>query len=744
MEETKFTFCRICEQLCGLKITVKDNKVIKVEPDKENIATKGHICIKGMKQHLIYNSPDRLKYPLKRTETGFERITWEQALSEIGSKIKELKGIDPDSIAMYIGTAAGFGVLHPIFAQGFMTGVGSKSMYGPHTQDCASKFTGSQRIYGFPFTQPFPDIENIKTLIIVGANPAMSKFSFLQLPHPLKQLKKITARGGKVVFIDPRKTESAQSAGEHIFIRPDTDVFFYMSFLNELIKQNGVDKEKVQNYMDGYERLAEFVGPWTPEKTEKVTGIKSDILKSLVSDYIISGASALYCSTGVNMGTNGALAFWIQEAINAVSGNLDRKGGTLVSKGVFDFPKFGKRSGTLLRKDKSRIGGFNSVSDCFPGGILADEILTPGKGQIKAFFCSGGNPLITMPNSSHLKEAFKQLELLVVLDIFLNETASLAHYVLPATTPFERPDLPFIFPLMLGLQLNPYMQATETVIESEPEQLEEPVIYTNLAKAAGLSIFNSGIVQKLFENGFPVNKKSKRIFALNGRRILTLILFFSGNGTFRRMLKNIHGKLLKGHIPGSFLGKRVYTDNGRVQLAPPLFISTSIELEKDFNREIANSGKIKLITKRSITTHNSWTHNIEEFAKMENYTNYLYMNPKDAEVLGISEFDLADISTETAALRLPVKFLDTLMTGAAALPHGWGHQHARGLSVASMTKGVNVNILAADGVDNIDPVSGMSHLTGIYVDIRKAAGNQEHTWTGLKEKILVKEKVLKK
>ena len=231
MQEKKHTFCRICEALCGLEVSLENGKITQIRPDENHVATRGFACAKGLKQHHLYNIEDRLMYPLKKVGNKHERISWEQAFQEIGAKIKKIrKDLHPDSIAMYVGTAAGFGVLHPVFAQGFMTGLGSKSMYSSATQDCSNKFAVAHHMYGFPFTQPFPDIHHTECLIIVGANPVISKWSFLQVPNPGKQLKEVEQRGGKIYVIDPRETETAKVAGEHVFIRPGTDIFFICRF----------------------------------------------------------------------------------------------------------------------------------------------------------------------------------------------------------------------------------------------------------------------------------------------------------------------------------------------------------------------------------------------------------------------------------------------------------------------------------------------------------------------------------
>jgi anaerobic selenocysteine-containing dehydrogenase len=729
--ETRTTFCRICEASCGLSVDLEAGRVARIRPDREHVATGGFSCPKGLHQHEIYGSPDRLLHPEKRVGDRWERISWEQALSEIGAKVARLRRErGPDSIAMYVGTAAGFGVLHPVFAQGFMTGLGSRSMYSSSTQDCASKFAVAREMYGFPFTQPFPDLDRVRTLIVVGANPVMSKWSFLQVPNPARALQDVEARGGRVFVVDPRRTETARAAGEHVFIRPGTDVFFYLSFLRELCHTGGVDVERVERSTRGFDEVRALCEPWTPERTEEVTRIPAGRLREMVAAYRDGGPAVLYCSTGVNMGPHGSLSFWLQETINCVSGNLDREGGTLVGQGVVDFAAFGKKSGTLMRSDRSRVGDFPSVNDGFPGGLLADEILTPGDRQVRALFVTGGNPLITMPNAGRLRHALQDLELLVTLDLFRNETGSVAHYVLPCTSPLERPDLPFVFPLLLGLQRRPYLQATRALVEPPGEVRDEASIYLEICARSGVSLFGSRVAQAVLGTLAGVASLVRRRPGLPQELLLSLLLRVTGQGSFRRLLRAPHGRLRGGHSAGDFLGTRIVTDDRRVQLSTPTLLGAAAGLPAAFEAERATAGRLKLITKRDVKTHNSWTHNLEAFAAPG--TNHLFVHPEDARRLGLSEGSLADVTSEVAAVRVPVRLLADLMPGTVALGHGWGHQHATGLSIASRTRGVNVNLLAGDGPGRLERLSGMAHLTGIPVDVGPAAGPADPAnWSGI-------------
>ncbi|AXQ31510.1 hypothetical protein D0B54_23735 [Solimonas sp. K1W22B-7] len=740
MKETKHTFCRICEASCGLVAEIEGGKVVDLKPHKDHIGTDGFACMKGLNQHKMYDSPDRLQYPLKRVGDRFERIGWAQAYAEIGAKVKSLRAVSPDAVSMYVGTAAGFSLLHPIFAEGFMKGLGSHNVFSSSTQDCANRFASATEMYGFPFTQPFVDLDHVKYMLIVGTNPVVSKWTFLQVAHPGKRLKEVRKRGGRIMVVDPRETETARMADAHQFIRPNTDVFFFLSFLHELFAQDGVDRERAQRYMTGLEQVEQLAREWPADKTAPLTGIDATALKAMVADYIAAGASAIVTGTGLGMGRHGTLAQWLADAINALSGNLDRQGGMLLGEGLFDFAAYAKKEGLFQRLKRSRVGQFRELNGGFPGGILADEILKPGTGQIKALFVTGGNPLMTMPNSARLRKAMGELELLVVTDIYLNETASLAHYVLPATSPLERADLPFVFPLFLGMQSRSYIAATDAIVAPTGEQRDEATIYTELARASGISLFGARPLQWIMQLMLWANAPFRR-----GRQpslpialILDLILRSSKVGRFRDLVNKPQGAIWRGGPkPESYLGKRVVTDDGKVHLAPEMLMQQTPRLAGIFADESASyaRGELRLISKRMHSTHNSWTQNIAELTNGEmGQTNYLYMHPDDARAKGLTEKAAADIHSRTNTIRLPVKLLETLMPGTVAIPHGWGHQHARGLGVASKLGGANVNLLSADGPDAVESISGMAHLTGIPVRIEPAAGPIDvGSWTGIAE-----------
>ncbi len=579
-------------------------------------------------------------------------------------------------------------------------------------------------MYGSQFRLPFPDLANKKMFIGTGANPAISQMTFIQAPNAINQIREIEKRGGKVVFINPRFTESAKKTGEQIFIRPDTDIFFLMAFLNELIRIDGVKHDRVSKYMTGYDELKKVCEPWTPERAEEVSTIPADTIRSLVKAYSEADGAALYCATGINQGTNGTLAFWILEAINAVSGNLDKRGGIIVGNGLGDVAKILKKRGQFETPNRTRIGNLPSVCDRFPAGSLADEILTPGDRQLKALINIGGNPPITYPNpDGRLDKALQSLELLVNIDPFRNEMGNFSHYILPPTLFLERADLPMSLYWISGIQPERYVQYTEKMVTPPEDVREERWILTKLALAADIPIFGFKQMSSLFE----LFEKIEKMPLIGGKEIFTserLIGMYlrttSGVASIKKQIKEYpHGQPLEPNLPETFLGERLLTDDKMVNLAPDLFIQEAEKLEADFKHEIEIKDRYKLISKRERFTHNSWTHNLPYFAHSERTTNYLYISSQDAEKLDLKENDTAEISSSAGKVQIPVRISDDLMQGVVAFPHGWGHKDANGLSIASKNPGINANFITPDGPDGCEMLSGMSHMTGFVVDVRK-------------------------
>lgn len=727
MLKTTTTFCRICEAQCGLVATVDGDRIVDVQPDRDHVVSKGYVCVKGLSLENVRASPDRLQHPLKKIDGRYERISWEQAITEIGAKVRALRTAHgDDSVGLYFGNPISFSLVAPLMIAGFVRGLGTSKFFNTGSLDCNNKFAVSERMYGGGMALTFPDVDRTQFLMVIGGNPAVSRMSFIQLPDPMGRLGAIVERGGRLVFVNPRRIESAKAAGEHLFIRPDTDVFFLFAFLHEVLARDAVALERVRRHMTGFDELADVVREWTPERQAAVTGISAATLRELVGAYLAADGAALYLSTGVNQGRNGTLAFWALEVINAITGNLDRRGGALMGKGIIDYPKLMARAPMVTRH--SRIGGVASLLDSLPMAVLADEILTPGPGQVRGLFVISGNPIITSANSAKLARALDSLELMVSIEIVRNETANFAHYVLPGTHFAERPDVPFTFLSLSGLTPIPWFQYTDPVVPPPGECRDETWILSRLAAACGAPLYGSRIVQAAFDAGEMIGRVPRlgSWLAPLPERLLDLIARAGGQGSVSYLRGHPHGVLREPLAGDDYLGKRVVTDDGKVHLAPADLVALAQErLTVTFEDERrAAAGQLKLISRRERFTHNSWAHNDPAFIKGTRSTNYLYVHPDDAQARGIGEGALVRVTSATGAVELPASLTDDMMPGSVALPHGWGHQQADGLTVASTTTGANVNVLAADGPDAIEPISGMAQLTGIPVEVRPVAPAQ--------------------
>jgi len=707
---SKVTFCRICEAGCGLLAEVENGQVTKLRPDPDHVVSRGYACVKGIRYLELHASPDRVTTPMKRVGERFEPVSWDTALTEIGEKVRAIRAAHGDqSVGMYMGNPAAFSLLHPLFAQLFLASLGSRNLFTSGSQDCNNKFVVSEAMYGSALIQPVPDVDRTQCFIVIGSNPAVSHMSFLQFPRPVERLKAIEKRGGKVVFINPRRTESADQVGEQVFIRPNSDVYFLLSFAREVLSRVTPPPALVKQ-LDGLEALREVTAPWTPEASAALTGIPADTTRALVTSFIEADGAALYCSIGVNQGTHGTLACWLLHAINLVTGNVDRQGGLLIPKAQVQNSQTVKLMSRGATPIPSRIGGFQPVLGSYPAGVLPDEIETPGEGQIRAMFVTAGNPVLSCPSSARMERALASLELIVSIDLFRNETGNLAHYVLPVSSFLEREDVPLS---AQGFQPVRYLQLAHAVVPPAGETHDEWWIFAELARACGTRLMGSRLLQ------WWLDASTRESFLPQALRFSPRLAYhgvaFNAGTLLRSVEQAEHGKLLSETQPGSFLGKRVFRPGKRVDLAPAAYVEAARALEQVSASDARRP--LLLVSQREKTSHNSWMHNVDAFVRGPRGTNYLTMHPDDAKKRGFVEGALARIESAVGSVRLPVRISDEVMQGVVALPHGWGHGRADGLTIAKGTRGENSNLLTPDGPDALERLSGMAHLTGIAVEV---------------------------
>ena len=721
--ETRYTFCRTCEATCGLEVDVEDNQVLTIRPDKEHVVSKGYSCVKGIHFDKVQNSPDRITAPQKRIGDQWYTISWDQAISEIGARIRGI--VDQhgaQSFSHLVGSAGGANLLAPMFRNAFYQALGSRRMYGTGTCDTTNKFRVCEDMYGSPFRLAYPDIDKTEFIMVLGANPAVSGNTLYHLPQSVQRFKAVVKRGGRVLFVNPRRIETAQ-AGEHLFIRPDTDLYFLAAFCHELILQQGVDQTAVDTHMEGFAELRAAVSSWTPERQSEVTGISARMLRELVASHRTAKAACLYMATGVNQGRSGTLCFWLLEAINAISGNLDRVGGMLMGKGLIDMAKQIKDDGQLTAR-VDREDGLVSIVGLQPSGMLAEDLES---GRVRGMIVEASNPLLACSNpDGRLDQAFAGLELLVCIDLFRNEVGSIADYILPAPTWLERAELPYALQSFVACTPVPYMSYSDAVVDPPPQVRHEWWIYSRLADASGVTMFGKTWLAKLLKLNTRLAHSPRRWLrklAMTPEKMIDGMLKKGGLPGRRDFLrKHRHGLLLAANKGGNFLGtERVLTDNGKVQLAPPDYLAAfASNADTLFAQERSRRDEFKLIGKREIKRMNTASANVPRLVK--DVTNYAFLSEQDARGLGIKSGDCVTVRSAFGSIQIPVKVSDEMMPRTVAIPQCWGHKNADGLTHASKHPGVNSNFLAGDGVDNIEELSGMSHLSGIFVEIEPVAG----------------------
>jgi anaerobic selenocysteine-containing dehydrogenase len=694
VSSTKTTFCRVCEPACGLLAEVRDGQLVGLAPDREHPVTKGFACNRGIAGLDIHRDPDRLSHPLRRGPNGLERITWEEATSEIAARLRSiLERHGPAAVSGYVGNPSAFNSLFGPASAAFFGQLGARRLFNSGTQDCANKFAGSEAVFGSSTIHPIPDIERTDYLLILGENPRVSHMSFLAIADPMRVLKDAARRGATVRFVNPRRIESARAdVGDVVPIRPDTDVYLLAAMLCEIDRGVGFDAAVLREHGKHVEDLRQFVSRYPPERVAPVTGIDAVTIRELARDFATAPSASIHMSTGVNMGRQGTLAYWLMHMLSFVTGNLDRRGGNLLSVGFYPNAKAGRRN----YADGFVEGPFGTMrKGALPGNLLA-QYIEAEQDPIRALFICAGNPLLSIGGEAALRRAFERLELVVSIDLYRNASAEYAHYLLPATDMFERADVNITG---LGLQHVPYVQFTERVVEPQFERREEWWIFGRLCQALGLkSPFDQGDEPNVFG----------RLDHMLARSELSIGL----------LREHRHGVILPRPEPGSFYANHIQTADRKVDCCPPAFAGALERAEQIF-LELSSepTDALKLITKRDAFMHNTWYHNVEKMKRGDRDRNYLFMHPSDAAARGLSDGEQVRISSAHGQVEAPLRLADDLMPGVVAMTHGWGNAKTPGMRFAERTPGVNANVLLPTGPGSFEPLSNQAHMTGVRVEV---------------------------
>jgi anaerobic selenocysteine-containing dehydrogenase len=721
------TYCRICEPTCGMVATVEDGTLVQLRPDAEHPISKGFSCPKGIEFVHVQNDADRLVYPMRRTSAGeFERISWQTAITEIGAKLRAIRARHGGgSIGWYAGNPSAFSHSHAIWAGGFVRGLGSQHLYTPNTQDTSSRFVASALLYGSPTILPLPDLTRTSFILVLGANPAVSRGSLVAAGNMREKLAGVVARGGRVVVVDPRRTETAK-AFEHVAVRPDGDAWLLLAMLNVIFAEALADEAALASKATGVQVLRSAAAQCPPDVAAARCGVPADVITTLARDFASASSATAYGRTGACLGRHATLVNVLLDALNLVTGNFDRPGGSVFARPPIDFTSLAARLGlATFDTYRSRVGNLPEVLGQLPAPLMAAEIETPGPGQLRALIVSAGNPVLSVPGSRDLERALDKLELQVGIDLYLNETHRHADYVLPATTFYERDDLPL--PLV-EIQLTPFVQWTDAVVAARGEARDDWRIIDGLARELGFAPVG-GVAAKWIGTSAPARLAQRAVAPLARRitpaHLVDLLLRCGRDGdrfglrrrglSLAKLRAQPRGVVLAEHVETGVAGERIKHRDHRVHLGDERIAA---ELRRLLGAPpMSGEFGLLMIGRREIRSQNSWMHNTPRFRDGARRQRAL-VNPADARACGVADGDLVRIVSAHGAIELPAELSDDVGCGTVAVPHGWGHR-AAGWQTANVAGGANVNELTSARPDDLERLSGMAHLNGVAVRLEK-------------------------
>jgi anaerobic selenocysteine-containing dehydrogenase len=710
---THYIACNLCEAICGLEVKLEDGRISSIKGDKQDPISKGHICPKAVVLQDIYNDPDRLRTAIKKTDDGWQPISWNQAFDEVTSELKRIQlKHGNNAVAVYLGNPTVHNLDAMLFGPVFFRTLRTKNRYSATSVDQLPEQLVSLLMFGHSLLIPLPDLDRTGFHLIFGANPVVSNGSLMTAPGVAKRLKAIRKRGGKLVVIDPRRSETAAIADQHLFIKPGSDVYMLLAMLQVVFSNKLATLGSVSHFTRGMADIEALVQDYTPEKVASMTGVDALDLRALVNDFCAAERASCYGRIGVSTQQYGTLTQWLITVFNIVTGNLDVAGGTMFSKPAFEVLT-ARRPGKKGFADQfSRVRKLPNFNGEFPVAVLAEEINTGGEGQIRALVTSAGNPVLSTPNGNQLDSALSGLDFMVSIDIYLNETTRHANIILPPLTTLERSHYDLAFQ---ALAIRNGAKFSQPVFKAGKQQRSDTQIFLELgwrmqsgnwfSKARGW--LKKEIMQRLGSE-WIINKRLKQ-----GP-------YFKSHGLDLKKLKqNPHGIDLGAMQP--CLPERLFTGDKTIRLAPEEFVS---DLKKMFARLLVDDTASKsscfdlqLIGRRDPRSNNSWFHNSYRMVKGKKRCLAL-IHPQDAESRQLKDGDMALVSSRVGTIRIPVAFSDQMMRGVISIPHGWGHQmDGAELSIASLHPGVNTNILTDDHF--LDSVSGNAALNGIPVSVSR-------------------------
>ncbi|PTB94965.1 dehydrogenase [Marinobacter sp. B9-2] len=694
--QTHYRTCNICEAMCGLEIKHRGNEILSIKGDNNDPFSHGHICPKAVALQDFYNDEDRLKTPMRRTADGWQEISWDEAFGEIASRFRAIQQEHgQDAVGVYLGNPNAHNFGNAIMLPRFFKALGTNNRYSSASADQLPHHVASNYMLGAGMLIPVPDIDHTDFMLIIGANPIVSNGSLMTAPGVGKRLKAIQQRGGKVVVVDPRRTETAKKADQHLFIRPETDALFMLALVHTLFEEQLVTLGHLEDRIDGLELLAEAVKPYSPETVADACGMSANAIRELAREMAAAKSAVCYSRMGASTQSFGGLCQWLNNVLNILTGNFDSRGGAMFPQPAFDLVRDKKGKPSSYGRYESRVRKLPYFNNEFPVATLADEILTQGEGQIRAMITIAGNPVLSAPGGARLEEAFDALDFMVSVDIYLNETTRHADIILPATTGLEVPHFDVFFN---SFAVRNTAKFSEPMFEKSPNQKHDWEILRDLAlQLTGLE--DDGVTpEAMLDLGLKHGAYGKEGMSLE------------------TLKANPHGVDLGPLQP--CLEQRIQTEDGRIRIAPELYLDDLKRLN-DSGLLQANQNSdypFTLVSRRLPRSHNTWTQNSHRLVKGKNPCT-LQMNASDVSKLGLEDGQLATVSSATGSIELPVEIDDDMFEGVVSMPQGWGHNRPdTAMSIAQGQPGVSMN----DVTDSrrIDALTGNAAFNGTRVAVR--------------------------
>lgn len=706
--------CNLCEATCGLLIDVKDNQVQAIRADREDPFSRGHICPKAFALKEIHEDPDRLRFPVKRTPSGgFERISWEQAFHEAAlgiARVQQEHG--RDALASYYGNPAGHNLGTMLYLLPFLQTLGTRNRYAVGSVDQNPRLAASLFLYGSSTTVPVPDIDRTHFMLMLGANPLASNGSAMTAPDVRGRLRALRQRGGRLVVVDPRRTETARHADEHMAIRPGLDGLLMAALVHTVIEEQLIERSPAFDRVVGLEALRAALRPLSPEAVAQRLQMSAVRIRQLAQDFAAAPSAVCYGRVGTCLHPHGTLVSWLIDVLNLLTGNLDSPGGAMFTTPAVDPAPLVVRmaGGGHSARFHSRVRGLPELNDELPVACLAEEITTEGQGQVRGLVTIAGNPVLSTPNGSQLDRALAQLEHYVAVDIYINETTRHADLILPPAWSLEADNYQLVFHLVAVRNTAKF---SPRVVEPEPGMLEDWQILSELSQSierarnpGPYTEVRTELMQRLSPSPRTALDALLRAGPYGdqfvpwrrGLRLDDLLEQPSGVdlGPLQRRLKHV-----------------VYTPDGELNLGHEKMLA-------ELSRITAHRPEdgLVLIGRRQLRSNNSWLHNAPSMVSGRPRCTLL-MHPDDAAQKGLKDGDTARVESRVGQVEVPVAVSDEVMPGVVSLPHGWGH-HRPGarLRVAEQQPGVSLNDLTDE--QRVEPVTGNAILNGTPVEVSPA------------------------